>query len=191
MNPTMYYFGCIRESGHYLWDEHCHSAGRAERSAIPWGDERDAGLCPKGHQHEGHAALHYKDGWTALAFWDRSVDHRTGSNSNFFAVGTYDAHTMLALVRERFPTIWKRFGFDVRVVEVSSPEPAKPFAVECSVCKRTGYGCDLWGWVHGPPGWFRDSLRPVGQAIGRWVCSVACAAAAPDPTQEEQRRGSS
>ena len=187
-NPTMYYFGCIRESGHYLWTEHLGHPSREEEKTIPW-QRYDGALCPawppyerSRPEEEGEAALHHHGGWTALAFWDRSVDKRGGCNSVFFAVGTYDALAMIALAKGRFPSIWARYGFEVRVVEVSSPVPAKPFAVECSVCKKTGIGCNLWGWVHAPPGWFQDSMRPEGQAIGRWVCSVACDSEAPDPT---------
>ena len=35
------------------------------------------------------------DGWTALAFWDRSLDHRRNSNSAFFWKGDHNFYQML------------------------------------------------------------------------------------------------
>ncbi len=125
-DPEMYYFGCWNSVGHYLRDD----LGNDKHHAIklPWlGEEIDNGLCPgtrdvmgdipNRDQHEGHARLTYaiKDEveWTALAFWDRSVDRRCNSNSVFIACGHYPFEEMIALSKKRFPKIWERFKFDV------------------------------------------------------------------------------
>lgn len=87
----------------------------------------DAALCPGPRerwtntvwcedQHEGLAALHHKDGWTALAWWDRSVDKRHNSNSVLIAEGTFTADEMLDMGRRHFPTVMGRFTYDIRVV---------------------------------------------------------------------------
>lgn len=113
------YMGCYLDSGHHPWDENMervHWKWNAEVpvEGIPWGPELDNGLCP-GHSasREGIAALHHKDGWTALAFWDRSVDTRPGSHSTFCIKGTYDFEEMKRLCQERFPKIWARYKFPV------------------------------------------------------------------------------
>ena len=66
-----------------------------------------------GNQAEGKAALHYKGGWTALAFWDRSVDSRPGSNSVFLAEGTHQFEDMVVLAQQSFPSIMQRFKFKI------------------------------------------------------------------------------
>lgn len=120
MTRDSVYFGSYRKDGHhpygegmillrYNWDAEFPVAG------VPWTrDVIDGGLCP-GHSAspQGRAALHHKNGWTALAFWDRSDDTRPGSHSTFFIEGTHDFETMKRLCQERFPEVWKRYTFEV------------------------------------------------------------------------------
>lgn len=114
-----YYLGCYRAIGHYLWGE--------ELGAHLWDDDDamhrifpiiDGGLCPQvdreNQQIEGAAALHHKGGWTALAFWDRSGDHRPGSNSVFIFRGELTFDDAVARAKEKFPDVWGRFQFDVK-----------------------------------------------------------------------------
>lgn len=131
-----YYFGCQRESGHYFF----HPDGKGGRS---WDIERrvgpaiypriDSRFCPGAKQErggyrqtrpevEGEAALNHIEGWTILSFWDRSVDKRGGCNSNFVALGTHDYTTMRAIAATQFPSVWKRFKFEVRLVEEDGSE---------------------------------------------------------------------
>jgi hypothetical protein len=98
----------------------------------PWGLSVDSGLCPyrdpqapKWKQPEveaqlqGHALLHYKDGWTCISFWDRSGDTRPGSNSAFIAnkggmpPEPIPFDEMLKLSYKHFPKIFQRFGFPI------------------------------------------------------------------------------
>jgi hypothetical protein len=125
-----YYFGCrqLHVLGHYLFTPEMHSAWFELTDVLPWHYKIDSGLCPgtKGPngytmpyltdpQVEGAAALHVKDGWTAVAFWDRSVDTRSGSNSAFILEGEHSFETVLAESRKLFPEIWARFKFEVRL----------------------------------------------------------------------------
>lgn len=77
----------------------------------------DGGLCPKtnGYEDEGVANIARKDGWTAIAFWDRSGDKRHASNSAFLfndeRIG-FDA--AIAIAKQEFPQIFTRFGFEIR-----------------------------------------------------------------------------
>lgn len=106
--------------GHHLRDER----GEYVANAGPWRVHGgiDGALCPGGsvappsEQRECAALLHHRDGWTALAFWDRSADRRHGSNTAFFVEGTHDAAGMLAICRERFPLHFARFTFPIEVL---------------------------------------------------------------------------
>jgi hypothetical protein len=132
MSPVMFYFGPWDSPGHYLHDERGVSQWRAE-TVIPWtlgqldGDlqphfadcakkrRRHYCDCPSGE--EGPALLHHKDGWTALAFWDRTVDKRGACNSVYLAEGTYTFDQMVAMARERFAVRWNKMAFQVTLYE--------------------------------------------------------------------------
>jgi hypothetical protein len=128
VEKTAFYFGCIGQAGHFLSDvwlgrvtdpKHHYGCG-------PW-ESIDGKLAPyigteprrgrssydNGRQTQGLAALHHRDGWTALAFWDRTVDTRMGCNSNFFFKGTHSFEEMVELAKRYFPSIWKRYPFDI------------------------------------------------------------------------------
>lgn len=111
----LFYFGCIGQPGHFMHAQE----GKWGRETFrftrdnPWGFTVDGGLCPPGHETEGRAALHHKDDWTALAFWDRSVDRRGGSCSVFLASGEQTFDEMLALACARFPKVIARYKFEI------------------------------------------------------------------------------
>lgn len=166
------YFGCIGQSGHYMFNEHGHHIYGAE-GTTPWGATPDGTLCygrkdayNNGPQEQGLAVLHHKDGWTALSFWDRSVDKRGGCNSNFFAEGTYGPADMINICKEMWPQVWSRFTFEVRVIE--RPSEIIGHKYNCWGCKKWGVGADLKGWSHPPPGWFKRDDKP------EYACSVEC-----------------
>lgn len=163
--------------GHHLHGPLGEWISDREERSVPW-IEREP-LCPNWHivnrygagvpleqvQPEGAAALHHKGGWTALAFWDRSCDQRGNCASVFFAEGTYQPDQMLALCQLKYPHIWRRFGFPVRVVQ--RPNDVEHSRVTCSVCGGTGVATLLDGWASPPPGWFLSSG-------GAFACSVEC-----------------
>lgn len=121
------YFGCprgvygYREAGHRFVEP----GGRAARTrdaevAQPWGLTVDGQLAPREYDSrrapempQGVAALHHKDGWTALSFWDRSGDSRGASSSTFLFEATLDFDQALSAARERFPALFERFSFEV------------------------------------------------------------------------------
>lgn len=118
---SVFYFGCWGAVGHYLWTPD----RRWVRSAGPFADrDLDTPFCPsmtpdtRGRtptdQLEGVAALHHRDGWTVLSFWDRSVDSRGGSHSTYVLEGTHAFDDAVRLAREAFPAVWARYSFDVR-----------------------------------------------------------------------------
>lgn len=106
------YFGCDGQPGHYLWNPGMSDAGFYSQGRgwphVPW-ERIDGVLAPQNvGQRHGASALHHLDGWTAWAFWDRTVDTRPGCNSIFFAEGTHDEAKMRELAQEHFPEIWAR-----------------------------------------------------------------------------------
>jgi hypothetical protein len=134
------YFGCVGESGHYLWGS---SGGRrplrlrregqdqllgvpssirnehsGKKPLVPWGLSVDGGLMPKRRPlKEGEAVLAHRDGWTALSFWDRTVDTRPGSVSVFLFNAELEFHQAVRAAMREFPTIWKRYPFEVVPIE--------------------------------------------------------------------------
>lgn len=125
--PGPFYFGCWNNAGHYIHQVGGHKLPLYNGAhPFPWDvSELDGGLCPgvwhrpSGHrvkpteEIQGLARLHHRQGWTAMAFWDRSVDTRGGCNSVFMVEGEHDFEKMCALFQEHFPTVWKRFKFQI------------------------------------------------------------------------------
>lgn len=137
MLVKMFYFGPWERAGHYLHDERgSHIWRERDYPTLPWGDETDGGLqphfedcakkrssynrycnCPRGP--EGVALIHHKNGWTALSFWDRSVDTRGACNSTYFAEGTFTFDEMVAMAKGRFAKRWNKMPFQVVDVTAS------------------------------------------------------------------------
>lgn len=129
----IFYYGCRNNTpGHYWFKpgfinadkeaagDSTHSKG-TEVGCVPWRWDVDGGLQPmvsskKGktwYAPEGKALRHVKDGWTALAFWDYSVDSRMGSCSTFVAEGEFKFDQMLEGAKQNFPEVFERFNFEV------------------------------------------------------------------------------
>ena len=120
---SMWFFGCWTQIGHHLW-----SPGglmfRHEHARLPWSDV-DSTLAPgprnrhgeveSKDQVEGMARLHHRDGWTALAWWDRSIDKRHGSNAALFMHDVATFEVMLECGRRRFPSVFDRFPYEIRL----------------------------------------------------------------------------
>lgn len=111
-----YYFGCIGQPGHYM-----HAEGSWRHmwpiDFQPWNLKVDGGLIPGGPRNaygkQGVAAIHHKDGWTAISFCDRSVDTRPGCSSTFLFDTELTFDEALREAQERWPDIFARFDFEV------------------------------------------------------------------------------
>lgn len=112
----VYYFGCWNQVGHYLKD---HEGKNIFDNDLPW-ERIDGVLCPDDTIKQGVVKIHHKNGWTAAAFWDYSIDSRLGSNSVLFAEDLLDITDVISEFKETFPQIYDRFDFDL--VEWLSPE---------------------------------------------------------------------
>jgi len=148
MSVKMFYFGPWDGAGHFLHDECGLTVYGENRGTLPWGDEADGGLqphfencrrrrsqytqyCDCGNGPEGVANLHHKNGWTALSFWDRSVDTRGACNSTYFAEGTFTFDEMVAMASERFAHRWNKMKFEVKRDRLNAGNPNyTPYRVE-------------------------------------------------------------
>lgn len=129
MAGRFFYFGCYRDSGHYLWQPGPEEPGEIRPRTVtdfPWTvEDLDDGFCPKTHNHRpdnGVALLTHAKGWTILSFWDNSVDRRPGSHSTFLADEIYDFHPMVWQCKQAFPQVWSRYKFTVSEIEKERSE---------------------------------------------------------------------
>ena len=107
-----FYFGTYLRPSHNQWDSDWNNVRYLVfKDIVPW-DNFDGGLNP--NEVEGCCSLHHKDGWTALAFANRSDDSRLGSNSVFFFRGLLTFGEAVAQARKSFPQVVDRFKFDLQ-----------------------------------------------------------------------------
>lgn len=111
MNDDILFFGCYGRVGHHLWAPGGLHVPHARVPDALRPNRLDGVLAPKDErQLERRARLHHIDGWTVVAWWDRSVDTRMGSNSAFLMRGTHDFHAVLLAAGEAFPELLPRFA---------------------------------------------------------------------------------
>ena len=109
----MFYFGPIREAGHYSWSSNNRKDYDATKEN-PWRYNIDGRLAPLNDaQTEGEALIHHKDGWTAISFWDRTVDKRQGCSSTYFIHADLTFKEMVVLAKKAFPERWDAMKFKV------------------------------------------------------------------------------
>ncbi len=110
MSRTWLYFGCHGESGHFLFERGMrHAAYELTRQMAHF----DGLLAPHPEQYtpnELQACFARLDGlgYSAISFWDRTVDDRPGSNSTFFSPGACDPERLFRNSMTAFPEVWKR-----------------------------------------------------------------------------------
>lgn len=106
------YFGCRSDLGHHL--RHAQDGRLLLHGQERWIISLDGSLPPRGKiQVEGLATLTYLHGYSILAFWDRSVNTRPGSNSIFLIPGELSFDQTVVMARTTFPMVWERFKFEV------------------------------------------------------------------------------
>lgn len=112
-NPEILYFGRIGSSGHHL-----HSKRTKIRyEETPWGMALDTGILKADNIPDvvdGKTVIHWKDGWTIIAFWDRSGDSRPGSNSAFIVRQEMNSEKLLLLAQQQWPEIFSRLEFPIK-----------------------------------------------------------------------------
>lgn len=88
------YFGCWDGLGHFLKDVRGRHVATEEIPGFPWNiGHLDTGLLKNGrHDDVCDGRVFWTCGgrsdlWHAFFWWDRSVDHRSNSNSGFYVSG--------------------------------------------------------------------------------------------------------
>lgn len=112
-----YYFGCKDRPGHFLWGDDGRRSDNSSKNVLPFKFSiLDAGFLPEVcSQIEGLGTLVHFPKWTVLSFWDRSVDKRPGCNSAFVLYGHWTFSESLEISKVKFPWVWSRFNFEVRL----------------------------------------------------------------------------
>lgn len=114
--PPMFYCGCHGDKGHYLWTEDEDESGKFW-AMQPWGVRVDGELqpFPRGGfiVRNGATRFTLEHGWSALSWWDNSIDGRPGSHSTFMVKGTWSAKEVLSMAQRRFPWVFSRFKYEV------------------------------------------------------------------------------
>ena len=110
---TILYFGCIKESGHYLWNEGLVHEYRAEALGISRSLERslDGLFCPPEGSHYYEYMCSHVPPWRIISWWDCSVDTRPGSHSTFLFKDyslLVDPEKLLEDAARVFPSVFTR-----------------------------------------------------------------------------------
>lgn len=114
MNPEVLFFGCYGSPGHGL---NSPRTGYLRYDSTPWGNKLDGGLLTDDYYKEAHKGVlgavkvHHKDGWTAIAFWDRSGDSRGGSNTAFLVAAHMTGEELFELARQQWAKVCTRPNF--------------------------------------------------------------------------------
>lgn len=111
------YFGCIGRAGHFLYNSDGRTIYPRRGEWFPWGlDEIDGPLQPQTEEQvEGLCVLHRRDGWTCIAWWDRSEDSRPNSNSALFVEGYRDFEQMVGELSQHFPQVMLRQNCELKL----------------------------------------------------------------------------
>jgi hypothetical protein len=113
-----YYFGKWpdRYAGHYLYGRNGYEVNdyyMPKDFPCPVYTLDGGFLPPYQAEIEGVASVVHLNGWTILAFWDRTGDKRGKSSSAFVVRGFWDFTALHHITQTAFPTIWKRFHFSI------------------------------------------------------------------------------
>lgn len=121
MEKRAFYTGCLGVYGHYFWlTPHKSVLYSSEiMRAVPdfiecWAKMWDGGLLKNGKRpdvYDGKVfAVPAKGPWTALVWWDNSIDTRGASNSSFYVSGFEweERDAALTFAMEKWPEVVKR-----------------------------------------------------------------------------------
>ena len=99
-----YYFGCRYQPGHRLFDK------QGKTLYLDSFLRLDGELCPKDTKpYQALLSRIPKLGYSALAWWDNTVDHRPGSNSIIFAPSlTCSVESIQTAMTKWFPWVEAR-----------------------------------------------------------------------------------
>lgn len=107
------YFGCWKGDGHFLYDHTGYRSSRNTEFILPCSIWCLEGLLPPMEKDrvepEGQVRRILFEGWTMIAFWDRSGDSRMGSKSIFIIEGEFSKQEVIEEAKKQFPELFQRF----------------------------------------------------------------------------------
>ena len=111
----LFYFGCKDSAGHYLWEGPneiypqtiSHRIG-ANNANTRFFERMDAVYAPGRTEKEGVYQEVDIDGFKILAWWDRTVDKRPGSNSALIGWGFNTSEEMIEAAKIIYPWVMSR-----------------------------------------------------------------------------------
>jgi hypothetical protein len=105
------YFGCIGGLGHRVHTPGGKQISESNLDNCPWSIGEMELLPPKGiSQRQFEASYHTKNGWSAIAYWDRTVDPRMNSKSVFMVEGEFNFEQVVEIMCRKFPGVIHRTG---------------------------------------------------------------------------------
>ena len=125
MINRVFYFGCLRETGHHWFGEDAGSTFRLtySPSEIPrefWAERIDGRLPPR-EWDDGISMWTLRvrgEVWTAAAWWDQTVDKRPGSHSVLLTSGEPSIGELILEGADRFPELRERIS---RFMDLDAP----------------------------------------------------------------------
>lgn len=114
MKKILFYFGCIRGAGHYLWQSPGSTIyARAAASHIPGANNKlfeclDGVFAPGGTTQQGVYQVSIIPPVTIVAWHDYTVDSRPGSNSALVGYGYNSAEEIIEAAKKLFPGVMSR-----------------------------------------------------------------------------------
>lgn len=111
-----YYFGCWSPEhiGHYLYNREGRLIRPRQADNLPIDPMAlDASLLFGVLDVPGNAVVFRGRDYTILSFWDRSGDHRPGSNSAFILKGDLLLPSAIATAKAVFPQRWSLITFSL------------------------------------------------------------------------------
>jgi hypothetical protein len=114
----LFFHGCVKEAGHYLFTEHGNRLNYKATNELGFHSfVLDGALIPKDETKEGICFLSCINGWTIVAFNDRSVDSRMSSNACFLYEGNVPFTIVLAEAKSRMKWFFDRINYGLSLNE--------------------------------------------------------------------------
>ncbi len=110
----LFYFGCIRDTGHFLWcgeNYYCHTFHRESKIlSVPENLLRviDGTFIPTETHNQGIYKTSNIGKTIIIAWHDYTVDSRPGSNSALIGIGFTNGEEMIDFAITKFPSVMNR-----------------------------------------------------------------------------------
>jgi hypothetical protein len=110
MMENLFYFGCLRDVGHYFWETENHRKVNEVGTGIPRNlfTALDGTFCPPPNLAAGLVQSSNVGPWMIISWWDNSIDRRPGSHSTFIGKGFQFTHELFEEAQLKFPSVFAR-----------------------------------------------------------------------------------